>query len=264
MRSKQFASGALGLALAASAHAGIVLTFFPVSDFNSNTVAMDATLGLTGYTIDNFESTTLIPGLTIDMNGFGVPDTVLTSLPNLYNENGCGTLSQNSAWDGTDAVINIASNAENSCSTPANIAQTITFNYAPGTTSFGIGMGNFQSLSGSQIPITNHELFVNGVDAGLLETLAGSAWTPGFARDAYLVVTGTGGTAITSVGFENLTNADVLIFDHLAVQPAAVPEPAILFSAGFSLLALGAWRRRTARSTGSSRITRPSDSDSTA
>jgi hypothetical protein len=69
-------------------------------------------------------------------------------------------------------------------------------------------------------------LFVNGLDMGVLETLAGADWTPGLARNAYLRIDGTGGTMITSVGIENLTAADVLVFDHVAVSgAAAVPEP---------------------------------------
>jgi hypothetical protein len=47
---------------------------------------------------------------------------------------------------------------------PGNIADTITFDYAPGTRSFGIGLSNFQSPNSPQFPITNHDLFVNGID----------------------------------------------------------------------------------------------------
>jgi hypothetical protein len=69
-------------------------------------------------------------------------------------------------------------------------------------------------------------LFVNGVDQGVLETLAGANWTPGLARNAYLRVDGTGGTTITSVAFQNLTASDVLVFDHVAVSGViALPEP---------------------------------------
>jgi hypothetical protein len=213
--------------LATQANASIVLTFFPASDYNANTTAMNATLGITGDTIDNFESTTLIPGLTITLSGNGV-NANLTSLPNLFNENTCTGLTQNAAWDGTDTVINIPSNSVSNCSGPANIAQTITFDYAPGTTQFGIGMGNFQSLDSPLFPITNHELLVNGTPVGTIESLAGADWTPGLQRNAYLVITATGGTTITSVGFENLTAtaSDVLMLDHLAVAPAStVPEP---------------------------------------
>jgi hypothetical protein len=243
----RIAVAVLGLLLMGSAQASVVLTFFHASDYNSNTAAMNTTLGLTGDTFDTFESTTLLPGLTINMGGFGVPSTTLTALPALFNENTCGTLTQNAAWDGTDTVINIPANTPSNCSSPANIAKTITFDYAPGTTTFGIGMGNFQSLNAPQFPFTNHELFVNGVDEGTIETLAGKNWTPGFQRNAYLVITGTGGTTITSVGFGNLSATDVLMFDHLAVAPAAaVPEPGYAVLLAMGLVSGFVWRRRRA------------------
>jgi len=229
------------------ANASITLNFFPTSDFDTNTTTMDAALGVTGYTIDTFESTSFIPGLTINLTG-GVPNTTWTSLPNLFDEGSCGSLTANSAWDGTHEVLNVLNNTVTSCTGPANIAQFITFNYGPGATSLGIGMGNFQSLSSPSFPITNHELFVNGVDMGQLETLAGGAWTAGLARNAYLRIDATGGTSITSVEFENLTGSgsDVLGFDHLAVLPAAttVPEPGTLFVTLAGLLALPAIRFR--------------------
>ena len=230
------------------AHAGVILNFFPVSAFNANTATMDATLGTTGFTVDTFETTTLIPGLTITLSG-GVPLTTLTSLPALLDTSVCGSLSANSQWDGADAVVNIPSNALSNCNNPANIANQIALNYAPGATSFGVGFGNFQSLSFPSIPITNHELFVNGVDLGVLETLAGANFTPSLARNAYLRIDGTAGTLITSVAIENLTAPDVLVLDHVAVQAQAsgVPEPAAGAVTMLGLLCLAVVRRRGTR-----------------
>jgi hypothetical protein len=185
---------------------------------------MDSTLGVTGYTIGNFETLPLIPGVTIVLSGGGVPLTTFTSLPNLFDQAVCGSLSDNSAWDGTHAVINSTTNTISNCNTPANISNTIVVNYGPGASSLGLGFGNFQSLSGP-IPITNHELFVNGVDMGVIETLAGANWTPGLARNAYLRIDTTGGTSITSVAIQNLTALDVLVLDHLAIRPATTPVP---------------------------------------
>jgi hypothetical protein len=187
---------------------------------------MDATLGVTGFTEDTFETTTLISGLTIALTGGVTPTTFSGTLPTLFDQSVCPGLTDNSVWDGTHGVINTTTNTMSNCTGPANIATLATFNYAPGATSFGIGMGNFQSLSSPSFPITNHELFVNGVDQGVLETLAGANWTPGLARNAYLRVDGTGGTTITSVAFQNLTASDVLVFDHVAVSGViALPEP---------------------------------------
>jgi hypothetical protein len=238
---------AVAAAAALHAHAGLILNFFPVSDFSANTATMDATLGTTGFTVDTFETTSLIPGMSITLSG-GVPLTTLSSLAAVFDTSVCGSLSNNSQWDGTHAVINIATNAVSNCSTPANIALQIALNYAPGATSFGVGFGNFQSLSSPTIPITNHELFVNGVDLGVLETLAGANFTPGLARNGYLRVDGTGGTLITSVAIVNLTAPDVLVLDHVAVEAAAsgVPEPGTIGFAMLGILALGIWKRRDA------------------
>lgn len=161
--------------------ASFAVTFFPASDYNANTAAMDATLGISGAQIDSFESTTLLPGLTISMSG-GIPSPVtVTSLANLYNVNSF-SVSANNNWDGPNAAVNNPLNQLTSVSTPV-VATLTTFNYAPGTTLFGIGLSNFQSLDSPSFPISNHDLFVNGVDMGTMETLAGGNWSPGLVRN---------------------------------------------------------------------------------
>jgi Putative Ig domain/Galactose oxidase, central domain/Kelch motif len=207
-------------------NAGIALHFFPNTAFNTDTAAMDATLGTTGYTIDSFETTALIPGLTIQLSG-GVPTTTWTSLPNLLDGDVCPGLTSGQAWDGTNTSSNQISNQITGCTEPSGLATLTTLNYAPGATSFGIGFSNFQSVNppSPQFPVTNHELFVNGVDMGVLETLAGAAWSPGLTRNAYLRIDGVNGGVITSVGIENLSSTapvDFLMFDHLAVLPSAI------------------------------------------
>ena len=172
------------------ANAGTILQFFSGSAYNSNTAVMDATLGITGYTIDSFETTSLLPGLSITLSG-GVPTTTWTSLPATFDQGYCPSNYSTGAWDGTHIVTNATGNLTNSCFNPSNLAKTITFNYAPGTSSLGISLGNFQSLSSPDIPVTNHELFVNGNDMGVLENLAGANWSPGIKRNGYLIVDGT-------------------------------------------------------------------------
>jgi hypothetical protein len=230
---------AAAMALAFQAHSAVLLNFFPVTDYNANPAIMDATLGTTGFTIDGFETTTLIPGLTITLSG-GIPLTTFTVLPALFDQASCGSLSDNSTWDGTHGVLNTTTNTISPCTGGPNISTLMTLNYAPGTASFGVGFGNFQSLSFPSIPITNHELFVNGVDMGVIETLAGANWTPGLARNGYLRIDGTGGTLITSVSIQNLSAPDVLVLDHVAVKAAAVtPEPRMVLLLAVALLGLG-------------------------
>jgi hypothetical protein len=117
------------------------------------------------------------------------------------------------------------------------LEQTTTFNITPGASSFGIGLANFQSTSPASpaFPITQHELYINGTDMGVLETLAGANWTPGITLNAYLRITATGKDLITSVGCENLTGVDFLGFSHLALQyrsAAPTVTPVIVGTAG--------------------------------
>lgn len=231
------------------ANGSILINLLPGSDFNANTAIMDAALGITGFTIDTFETTPLLPGLSLTLNGPGITTTTYTTLPALFNENTCAPFEQNQAWDGSNTATNATGNGPNNCSSPTNIAQLATFTYAPGATFFGVGLSNFQSLNSPQFPVTNHELFVNGIDEGVLETLAGANWSPGLTRNAYLEVTGTGGTVINSVGFESLTAPDFLMFDRLAVQPVqtATPEPGSLAGVAAGCLLIFSVRRRYAR-----------------
>jgi hypothetical protein len=252
MRSLKLAVAAFALVVIPSAVgvaiANPILTFFPSSDYNSNTAAMDATFSTTGRPTDDFETTALLPGLSIVLSG-GVPTTTYTSLPALFNGDSFSVYTQNQFWDGKDTATNAIGNVPNSTTSPTNIANLTTFKYAPGTLSFGIGLSNFQSTnSPGGFAITQHELFVNGVDLGVIETLAGANWTPGIVRNAYLRIDDN--VPITSVGFENLvqppSQQDFLMFDHLTVAANAspVPEPGylLLLGAGFVGM-LGVYRR---------------------
>jgi hypothetical protein len=235
-----------GFLAAPAAHAGMILNFFPSSVYNSNTPAMYSTLGINGgYMIDDFEGPTLLPGLSISLTG-GVPATTWTSsVPNLSNGFDCGI----PTWDGTHAVTNSVNNMLNSCQVPSGLANLTTFTYAPGTTSFGIGLVNFQSLSSPLFPLSDHELIVNGTDLGTLESLAGATWTPGQGRNAYLRIDATGGSFINTVAFRNTSTgeADYLVFDTLAFAAFEEPEPATGWLLLLGTLALAGLFRRTQR-----------------
>src|SRR5207244_9794214 len=144
---KLMAFGLLAILLAVpQAKASTVLTFHSNAAYNADSALMDAALGTTGYLVDTFETTTLLPGLSITLSG-GVPSTTWTSLPSLFDGSFCGSVTLNQSWDGTDTASSSVTNQLASCATgpPEILANLITFNYSPGTRSFGIGLSNFQS-----------------------------------------------------------------------------------------------------------------------
>jgi hypothetical protein len=182
------------------------------------------------------------------LSGGGEPTTTWNALPALYDQNTLPSDCYNSfgfanlgiaSWWGPYAATSYVTNQVTECTSPIGVAQTTTFNITPGASSFGIGLANFQSTSppSPEFPVTQHELFINGNDMGVLETLAGANWTPGITLNAYLRITATGKDLITSVGFENLTSADFLGFSHLALQyrsAAPTVTPVIVGTAGLN------------------------------
>ena len=218
------------------------VTFFPNTVFSTTPGTLDNNVGITGDLIDTFQTTTLLPGLTITLSGGSLTTPITwTSLPAIFNGDtypgGTGILT-NQGWDGPETVDNATGNILNSPTTPTNITNLITFSLASGTTQFGIGLSNFQSDPSQNLL---HELIINGVNFGVIETLAGSNYTSGFVRNTYLVINDPTGS-ITSVGFQNLNfprqSQDFLMFDHLAIAAsnvATAPEPAtfwLLLTAG--------------------------------
>lgn len=218
---------------APAARAAITLKFFPASDYSTDTSAMNKTLGVRGYTLDDFSEVALLPGLTITLTGGEATSPITyTTLPAIYNQNTLASDCYNfgnipnlgiASWTGATAVTNIIGNSFTDCNTQQAIGGTVTFDYSPGATSLGIGFANFQSADSPVFPITNHELFVNGVDLGVLETLAGENWAPGIVLNGYLRISATGNSVITSVAVTNSNGAyDFLGFSDLAIKQRIV------------------------------------------
>jgi hypothetical protein len=238
--------------LGGSANAAIELKFTVATaadlNYTETESELDAAVGIKDYAIYDFLSLTFPTGISMVLSGVDDPTTTWNALPALYDQNTLPSDCYNfggianlgiASWWGPYAATNLATNQAASCESPIGEEQTTTFNITPGASSFGIGLANFQSTSPAspEYPITQHELFINGNDMGVLETLAGANWTPGITLNAYLRITATGKDLITSVGFENLTGADFLGFSHLALQyrsAAPTVTPVIVGTAGLN------------------------------
>jgi hypothetical protein len=195
----------------------------------------------------SFESLPLVSGLSITLQGgfFPAPQTY-TSLPGLYDPLAAnpipGAIFNANTWDGTKMVTNFGYDPAKPAGTnwinfwgptSPSSGTRITFNFANGAGKVGIGCSNFQSVNppstDSYPSVTQHRLYVNGVAmAQDIETLAGAGnWiSGGNVRNGYVVITGTGGTVINSVGFETITPIfgninDGMNFDAFGFTPVA-------------------------------------------
>jgi hypothetical protein len=194
---------------------------------------------IVGATIENFEDVNLVPGLRIRMGGVpgGHPNRNWEgTIPRTWNPStvtSCcligGPFPANT-WDGTFALCNGGlGGAGNTGVSPGTgnyfdfvFADSVYFVFSTPMSKVGIGLSNFQSLGGP-IPVTQHELIVNGVSRGLLETLL-PGWAPGpNFRNRYLVITATAPDAIQSVTVQNVSAVDGLVFDKIAFQDFTSP-----------------------------------------
>jgi len=238
-------AGFAALATAQAAYADpFEINLFSGTSYSSDTASMDELLGITGYTIESFEDTALVPGLSISYTN---PTTEpISVLPALYNEAQSGMYTNN-LWDGRHALVNTPQNQEWEGVGLHFLADRTTFHIEGGATSFGIGLGNFQTN------ITYHELLVNGVSqVAAIDTLPG--WRTGIhLRNGYIRIDAQPGEIINSVSFDIGSRRDGLIFDRLAFVPASeetheatsVPEPMTgLAAMGITSLALLRKRKR--------------------
>ena len=143
-----------------AASAGIILNPFAPSVYDTNTAAMDSALGISGYLIEDFEDLTLISGLsyTLESPDYGT----FTSLPATLDGSTITGVDPDFYWDGTNILGNGIGNTVGQ-SFDGSRSDILTFNVAGGTSSFGVGLANFQSTNSVRFPITDHELLINGV-----------------------------------------------------------------------------------------------------
>lgn len=196
------------------------ITTFSPSAFNPNTTAMDAALGISGMSIESFTDTTLIPRLSVEFqNPDGGP---FTSLPATFLFNSV------ESWDGSPFLIN-RPNQDNAFP----YSDTI-FHVSGGTSRFGVGLGDFQTV------LNEADLFVNGINFGLISTLPNYVDAmPNPSRNLYLLISADlGDQLITSVKFDNLASNDAHLFDHVAIDPSPVPEPGSLLLLGTGLVGM--------------------------
>ena len=191
-------------------------------------------------TIEDFEDVNLIPGLTIRMGGVPAPypNRMWTgTLPRVFKPSlapSCCTIGgpyPNNPWDGTGALTNGGLGGTGlSGLSPGDgqffdfqFADTVVFVMSTGKAMFGVGLSNFQSAASGDPPRTDHELIVNGVSKGVLETLL-PGWVSGqYIKNRYLIITATAPDAINTVAIQNVTLADGLVFDKLALSDFTVP-----------------------------------------
>jgi len=246
----------------ASASASIVVSVIPYSPTSGWQTVYSAY-----STQESFESLPLVSNLSITLSGnvFTTPETH-SSLPALFNPAAApggafGGPFNNNVWDGTNMATNwgydgsqpIGNRWLNACSPTVNDqAMQMRFNIGgAGALAFGIGMSNFQSLTDPSFPVTNHDLIINGVSYGTIESLGGANFTTGYdTRNGYLSLVATPDTPITSVAFDSISLPDGLTFDALGFNAAPVPEPTSMVLAGAAgLFGLVARRARAKRKT---------------
>ncbi|MFC7419854.1 PEP-CTERM sorting domain-containing protein [Iodobacter arcticus] len=228
--------------------AAVKVTAFSPSLYKKNTAEMDAIFGLAGYTIEDFEDKVLVPNLSYLLNS--PSSATYTSLPNVFSSSSFER-TINNHWDGRSILLG---NTNNSYPYEGIRVNSVTFKLTTPISSFGVGLSNFQSLSThpSQYPITDHEVYVNGVNLGKLENIALPAFVPGITgRNVYLRFDASGVDRIQSITFKNINprtnNNDLLVFDHVAISPVPEPEQVSLLAMGLLTLGLRV-RKKTSSS----------------
>ena len=189
------------------------ITTFPNSDFDTDTIVMDKKFGIANYTIEDFEDVNLVDNLLIQVGN----NTKMSKITQVYDPQKWGK----SVWDGKYVLLNSTDNAWN---TPQhNFRSRITFYIVGGTTSFGIGLSNFQRGS-----TQNHPILINGKKC--IDNVGSFANYTDYvdedsSQNIYVRIDANSGERIESVSFGYDGSAvDGLIFDHLAFDHDISPS----------------------------------------
>jgi hypothetical protein len=208
-----------------------VLTTFGQSIYDADTAAMDAAIGISGMSIEDFSDTALIPRLSIAFeNPAGGP---LTTLPANF------TFLADQAWDNPGAPSFLINRPDQLNQAPYS---DTTFIVDGGTSKFGIGLSNFQTV------LNETDLVINGINFGLVSALPNYVDGGPTIKNLYLLVSAEAGDAlITTVKFDNLDTVDAHLFDHVAIDASPVPLPSTIYLLGAGLAGLAARAKRPNR-----------------
>lgn len=185
---------AVSLTASSAALGGFTYSTYTPAQYDSN----DPT---SGWVVEDLEDDTLAPGLGITVQGHSSFTRTNVNV---------------AAWDGQWVLHNVDE-------TPQD-GRPVTFSFANGVTSFGVGISHLES---------GWDVYINGSSVSLvdnLNTIIGST----LDRNGYLTIMATGGDLITSVHFAGGTSSDSVHYDHIAwaPSPGAAPVLAIAGLAG--------------------------------
>ena len=239
MQTKRWKTLAAAFALVAlPAHA------YTLQVFNANVWGTsDATLEVQGFVLEDFEDTTLAPGLQVQLSGvasgaYGPVSVLPATFDPITDDPNGQKVFIGGTWDGTHVLLNHQHGVmEAAYGTSNNFVNwgDVTFTFAEGVRSVGFSV--------QQMELAGNTLSVNGTDvlsSNLLGTMPGGS----LQRNGYIRIDAGPGETIFSLTVAN-NGGDGIAFDHLAFNPAPIPEPGAwaLMLGGIGLVGYAARRR---------------------
>jgi hypothetical protein len=222
----------LTLTTAFRGHSAISITGFGPSVWPRS----DASLGVSGYVIENFEDTTLSPGLTVkvqspSLGSYGPVSTLPFIFSGSLAEDAGGVFNSSLMWDGTHGLLNRPSIPIPTYGNDGGWSDVF-FLFSGGVTSLGFSYAQAEANIVISVDLGSGYVFL----ANSADLLGGSS-----GRNGYLRMDAGGGETIYGIKLDNQNgDGDGMIYDHLAYQPAAVPEPSTYIAGALLFLPFGA------------------------